>query len=103
MERGLPKAISVNGKIMVDAKLFQKMNPNYTRPSVNIPCKRSEGSGLSFWDCDESESNSAAQTNKVDPEEANDTDLLLCSPTVLGFSLNDKLWCKYLSSLFLLR
>ena len=93
MERGLPKAISVNGKIMVDAELFRRMNPNYTRPSVNIPIhrKRSEGSGLSFWDCDESKSNSAAQTNKVDLEEANDTDLLLCSPTVLGFSLNDKL------------
>jgi hypothetical protein len=40
---------------------------------------------------------------KVDPEEANDRDVLLCSPTVLGFSLNDKLWCKYPSSLFLLR
>jgi hypothetical protein len=60
MERGLPKAISVNSKIMVDAKLFQKMNLNYTRPSVNIPRKRLEGSGLSFWDCDESKSNSAA-------------------------------------------
>jgi hypothetical protein len=37
MEKGRPKAISVNGKIMVDAELFQKMNPNYTRPSINIP------------------------------------------------------------------
>ena len=31
------------------------------------------------------------QINKVDLEEANDNDLLLCSSTVLGFSLNNKL------------
>jgi len=93
----------VNGKIIVDSELFQRMNPNYTRPNINLPHKRSDGSGLSFWECIESDSNSVAQTNKVDPEEANDTDLLVCSPTVLGFSLNDKLWCKYLLSLFLLR
>jgi hypothetical protein len=102
MEKGRPKAISVNGKIMVDAQLFQKMNPNYARPSINIPQERLEDSGLSFWQVDEFEISDLVKINKVDPEEANDNDLLLCSPTVLGFSLNDKLWCKYPSSLFLL-
>jgi len=37
MEKGPPNAISANGKIMVNAELFQKINPNYTRPSINIP------------------------------------------------------------------
>jgi hypothetical protein len=101
MEKGRPKAISMNGKIMVDAELFQKMNPNYTRPSINIPQKRPEDSGLTFWQSEEI--SDPVKINKVDPEEANDRDVLLCSPTVLGFSLNDKLWCKYPSSLFLLR
>jgi hypothetical protein len=94
MEKGRPKAISVNGKIMVDAKLFWRMNLNYTRPSVNIPIphKHLEGSGLSFWTSkDLTKSDPTVQINKVDPEEANDDDLLLFSPTVLGFSLNNKL------------
>jgi len=39
MEKDRPNAIFVNSKIMVDAKLFQKMNLNYTRLSINIPYK----------------------------------------------------------------
>jgi hypothetical protein len=92
MEKGCLIAFSVNGKIIVDAKLFQKMNLNYTRPSINIPCKRLEDSGISFWSfSNHFEINSVVQINKLDPEDANDNDLLLCSPTVLGFSLNNKL------------
>jgi hypothetical protein len=94
----------VNSKIIVNAKLFQRMNPNYTRLSVNISRKRLEGSRLSFWTSkDLTKSNLAVQINKVDLEEANDDNLLLFSLTVLSFSLNNKLWCKYLLSLFLLR
>jgi hypothetical protein len=107
MEKGNPVAIFVDGRIMVDAVLFQKIDPNYTRPSINIPSKRSRGSfqlNLDEWDVDEPGSEpDQAKTNKVDLENVDDNDLLLCSPTVLGFSLNDKLWCKYPLSLFLLR
>jgi hypothetical protein len=34
----------VSSRIMVDTTMFQKMNPSYTRPSINVPSKRS-GSG----------------------------------------------------------
>jgi hypothetical protein len=106
MEKGNPVAIFVDGRIMVDAVLFQKMDPNYSRPSVNIPSKRSRGC-FSFdfdqWEelNDEPSEPDQAKTNKVDLEKVDDNDLLLCSPTVLGFSLNDKLWRKYPLSLFL--
>jgi hypothetical protein len=77
---------------MVNAELFQKMNPNYTRLSINILCKHLKDSGISFWSSsDYFEINSVVQINKVDLEDANNNDLLLCSSTVLGFSLNNKL------------
>ena len=99
MEKGKPVAISISSRIMVDAVLFRKVNPNYTRPSINIPNKCS-GGGTDFiftWDLTDDLLNSEldeAKINTKDLGEVTEDDLLLCSPTVLGFSFDDKLWCK---------
>ncbi|KAF8847418.1 hypothetical protein BDZ45DRAFT_754927 [Acephala macrosclerotiorum] len=34
MKKGKPIEISINGRIMVDAAMFQEVNPNYVRPSA---------------------------------------------------------------------
>ena len=36
--------------------------------------------------------------NGKEPTELKNDDLLICSPTVLGFTLNGKFWCKFLDS-----
>jgi hypothetical protein len=69
---------------MVDAVFFRRVNPNYDRPQVEHSwCSDFLGLGSDKEDIKNSE---------VPPEELEDRDLLVCSPTVLGFSLNDKKW-----------
>jgi hypothetical protein len=34
------------------------------------------------------------QSNGMDPGELKEEELAICSPTVLGFSLNEKIWGK---------
>jgi len=67
------------------------MNPNYAKLSINILQERLEGSRLSFWQVNKFKISDLVKINKVDLEEANNNNLLLCSLTVLGFSLNNKL------------
>jgi hypothetical protein len=66
--------ISVNSWIMIDAAFFWKMDPNYSRP-----CTESGNFG----------SHSQIKSNGMEERY-----LLLCSPTVLGFGLGNKLWGK---------
>jgi len=37
------------------------------------------------------------KNNAMDPAAMKDDDLLICSPTVLGFSFGTKQWCKLFS------
>jgi len=36
------------------------------------------------------------KSNSKEPTELNNNNLLICSPTILGFSLNNKFWYKFL-------
>jgi hypothetical protein len=39
MEKGDPVVVSMNSLIIVDAVLFRKIDPNYSRLSINLPKK----------------------------------------------------------------
>ena len=93
MKKNKPVEIFINSRIMVDAASFQEINANYTRPSI---FKSSDS--IDLWlIVDAASSNQideSATKSSMDLDALTDEDLLICSPTVLGFSLNDKLWCK---------
>jgi hypothetical protein len=85
--------ISINGRVMVDAATFQEINPNYVRPSM---FKSTEGTGIwdMFNDSSDTQPDEAALKNGIDPQNLSEEDLLLCSPTVLGFALIEQVWRK---------
>lgn len=112
--------VRIDGRIMVDAACFRKMNPNYFRPTV---IDLDHGFDLSvylepFCDASSDEASSEASSDDTSSEASSDdasiatsfdlegstveqaemTDeyLLICCPTVPGFSLKDKLWGKIL-------
>jgi hypothetical protein len=99
MKKGEAIAMSVESKIMVDHALFLKTNPNYSRPSINQVANKRLGDSdiVDLWDLfDDDPASSQPDQVKLharDLGDAKDEDLLICSPTVLGFSLHDKLWC----------
>jgi len=75
---------------VVDAALFEEINPNYSKPQFH------DSKGLDVYSLDivtraderEKRISGLAQTDKEK--------LMVCSPTVLGFSLETKRWCKWL-------
>ena len=79
------RSLFVDGRIVLDARLFRRVNPNYDRPQVNPS---------SWWDLWTSSGSDGRegdiQTSEVQPQELEAEDLLVCSPTVLDFSLNKK-------------
>ncbi|OBT39802.1 hypothetical protein VE00_09661 [Pseudogymnoascus sp. WSF 3629] len=94
MKKKKPVEIFINSRIMVDAASFQEINPNYTRPSI---FKSSDS--IDLWlILDAASSNQideSAMKSSMDLDALIDEDFLICSPTVLGFSLNDKLWLEF--------
>ncbi|KAF3393113.1 hypothetical protein DPV78_009829 [Talaromyces pinophilus] len=77
----------VDGRIMVDSAAFRKMVPRYTRLRSESPAsygifRSSGGDGLA----------KIAGPDCLDPQDLQDEDLLICSPTVLGFALDGKIW-----------
>ena len=96
MKNRKPLKITINGRIMVDLVKFRQDNPNYTRPSI---FKKSRG--VSIWyDLDNEPStrlDELAVKKGVNFSELNKEGFLLYSPTVLGYSLENKLYCKITS------
>ncbi|ELR10095.1 hypothetical protein GMDG_04495 [Pseudogymnoascus destructans 20631-21] len=94
MKKKKPVEIFINSRIMIDAASFQEINPNYTRPSI---FKGSDS--IDLWlIVDPASSNQideSAMKSSMDLDALTDEDFLICSPTVLGFSLNDKLWLEF--------
>jgi hypothetical protein len=77
----------VNSRVMVDAGLFRKVNPNYARLQIKKPQYMDI-----FGQVRESDSVDRVRSNGMDPSELREDDLAICSPTLLGFSLNEKIW-----------
>jgi hypothetical protein len=97
---GEPVILSVNSRIIVDAAFFRQINPNYTRPSITSAAETRSGNPafINLWDSITDDPSSSppdpVKIKSVDRDELKEDDFLLCSPTVLGFSLDDKLWRK---------
>jgi len=96
IERRRVIEIFVKSQVVVDAAYFREENPNYTRPSIK---ESNRGPPLllfswNFIDLDEidKEGPSPAKGNGIDLLEVKGDDLLICSPTVLGFSLSNSRW-----------
>lgn len=83
--------MSVDSRIMIDAAYFRKVNPNF-------PIARLESFPFGLEnDLPIAPPLSPTETGEVkdadvDVDEMKDEDLLICSPVVYGFSLEDKLW-----------
>jgi hypothetical protein len=67
MQKGVPHAITVKSRVIVDAALFRKMDPNYTSPSINVPGQRSSGSvGIDLWGNWDDPSSGESDQTKID-------------------------------------
>ena len=96
MEKGRLIKVTIKGRIMVDPAHFRETNPNYKRPSISEPSKSSSDIWL-FFNVDGTTVTSIDVVKSIRKElaEVARDDVLLCSPTVLSFSLNRKLWHKH--------
>ncbi|KFZ23239.1 hypothetical protein V502_02283 [Pseudogymnoascus sp. VKM F-4520 (FW-2644)] len=94
MKKNKPVKIFINSRIMVDVATFQEINPNYTRPSIF-----KSANSVELWLIGDTTSSNqidkSVMKSSMDLDALTDEDLLICSPTVLGFSLEDKLWLEF--------
>ena len=78
-------------RIIADASFFRKRNPNYKRAKVEPTWDLAGITGL--WSIvDESEEKAPVQAVSNDPNTLPEQDMLICSPTVCGYSLDLKMW-----------
>ena len=94
MHKGKPIEVPVNGQIMIDAIFFHEANPNYSRPRISESGKY-ESTGLAgmFFSSDDDSAKRSNQikSNGKDPAEIKEDELILCNPTVPGFSYGNKI------------
>jgi hypothetical protein len=83
---GTISRMPVDGRIIVDASQFQKVNPGYPRLQDKVAVL-DIFSGTSTDHFSE-----RVKCTGKHPSELSEDDLLVCAPTVLGFSLSDKFW-----------
>jgi len=84
----------VNSRIIVNAAYFREANPNYTRASIEESDKESlspPGWMLLGGDNDSKKPSNTVKSNGIEPSDVKGDDLRIYSPTVLGFSLGNKL------------
>ncbi|KAI9859112.1 MAG: hypothetical protein M1813_007068 [Trichoglossum hirsutum] len=77
--------VYVKGQAMIDASEFKQVNPNYSSSRISSRADLFE----------ELFSYHSVKTDSKSPNEIREEDLLLRSPTVLGFSFNNKLWFEF--------
>jgi hypothetical protein len=102
-ENGHPVQKSINSRVMIDAAFFQEINPNSgSRPRVTVPADKEwvwDSSGEWHLSSEFSSGPPLRQVKSIgiEPVELKEDELLICCPTVPGFSLGDKLWGEILS------
>jgi len=94
MRKGQPVKVPVNSRIMIDRVFFHEANPNYTRPRIHESAKQDSDESWMIFGIDDRSTDQSDQVKSTgkDPAEMNEDDLILCSPTVPGFSYGNKLW-----------
>jgi hypothetical protein len=94
MYEGKPVQVSVNCRVMIDAALFRKINPNYARPRVIEPAG-TEVVGLCHFGSATAVNDLAydqVRSSGVELSKMSEDDWAICCPTVPGFSFGDKIW-----------
>ncbi|KAI9765879.1 MAG: hypothetical protein M1839_005295, partial [Geoglossum umbratile] len=97
-QKGKYDKVYVESRVMIDASEFKQVNPNYSSSRISSRADLFEEPFLHdpFLGWDSPSNNSKAiKTNGIAPNETKGEDLLLCSPTVLGFSFSNKLWLEF--------
>ena len=77
---------------MVNTVYFQQINPNYARPQIDKSPKILDLLAIFDFAGGSIKKKDQIKRTDVDLTEIKDQDFLISSPTVLGFSLSDKLW-----------
>ncbi|KAF2455229.1 P-loop containing nucleoside triphosphate hydrolase protein [Lineolata rhizophorae] len=90
---GTPVSVSVDGRVIVDAAYFRKVNPNFRLSAVESS-RRTTNDGLLPPPPPPPSETGQVKNADVDVSGMKDEELLICSPVVYGFSLKDKLWVK---------
>lgn len=89
LEEGEVASRYVKSRIIVDAAYFEKMNPSYPATRVR---KADKGVIGRFGH----QSDGRVRYDHLKPNEMKDREFLVCSPSVLGFSLDDKLFREFI-------
>ena len=90
--------VPVKSRVVVDAKQFRKSNPNY--PRLFAQSSGSTGDMLfGFTSATDQADSKRVKSTSVTGGDPSKDDLLICSPTVLAFSLGDKFWGEAVGSL----
>ncbi|TVY12764.1 hypothetical protein LARI1_G008739 [Lachnellula arida] len=89
IKKNHPVKLLIDSRIIVDAIYFREANPNYARVSIDEPDK--ESSSLAGWTIlgsdDSEKSLDVVKKTSIKPSDVKGDDLLICSPTLRGFSL----------------
>ena len=83
--------VPVNSRIVIDAEQFRKSNPNYPRLFAQSSGSTNDICFGLVSAIDQAESKRVKSMGVTQSDLSKD-DLLICSPTVLAFSLGDKFW-----------
>ena len=109
---GQPIKFSLKGRFMVDPLCFKEHNPNYERPRIDgvsvrdlLGIRRRDMEDITdLLGNQEISGHGASNASRGDAStklgEMRDEELLICSPTVLGFSLERRVWGKWKHHLF---
>ena len=101
---GQPIKFSLKGRFMVDPLCFKEHNPNYERPRIDgisvrdlLGIRRRDMEDISdLLGNHEIHGHGANNGSRADTstksDELTEEELLICSPTVLGFSLERRVW-----------
>ena len=93
MEKDGPVQFSLNYRIIVDAAFFRTNNPNYSRPRIEERADtRSDESTILYSEPSSETKIDQVKSTDLEPTEMQERDLLICCPTVPGFSLGLKTW-----------
>ncbi|KAJ5291520.1 hypothetical protein N7478_000771 [Penicillium angulare] len=97
MKDGEPIKMNINSCVGVHAAFFNNMQPNYSRPRVHdrLAPKTNGFQIISLSDEDRMRDMEKVRSNDTDLDQMSEEEFLICSPTVCGFSFQEKLFMEF--------
>ncbi len=90
--KGVPFKVHVSSRVIVDAASFKEANPNYSIPKIQESSDNVYEFALFICGNPSSTTSQSTVERTLSAQVIQHEDLLICSPTVLGYSLQDKQW-----------